>query len=609
MKKKYWLLLSTVFAIMLVLAACSGKDSETGSEKPADKEPAKTEEGAKGEGGSTAEQPTLSSEVTNEGDALTGGTLKYALVASSPFKGVFSWELYQDAYDKEIMDLMTNSLFSTGEDFFITDEGIAKLDVDADNNKVTVTIQHDVKWSDGTTLTADDLIYPYEIIGHPDYTGIRYDGDFQNIVGAEEYHAGKADTISGIKKIDDKSIEITFKKVSPAIFSGGDGLWGYAAPKHQLQDIPVADLISSDAVRKSPITLGAFKLDKLVDGESVQFVANENYWQGKPKLDKVVLQIVPPASIGEGLRTGQYDIAMSYPANQYDGVKDLTNLTVLARPELAYSYVGFKLGKYDTAAGISTTDENAKMNDVKLREAVAYAMDIEQVGERFYQGLRSRATGLIPPTFASFYDSTLEGFNYDPEKAKALLEEAGYKDVDGDGIREDKEGNKFFVNLAAMAGSDTDEAIVEYYRQNWKDVGLDVQLSTGRLIEFQSFYDKVKADDPEIDMFMAAWGTGTNPSPAGIYEKEAAFNYSRFVSDELTALLKDIDSKKSMDAAHRGKAFRAWEEYMFAQATTVPMYFRTEIIPVNKRVKHYNIDWVNEIEWHEVEVVAEDSVK
>ncbi|MEG0438102.1 MAG: oligopeptide ABC transporter substrate-binding protein [Solibacillus sp.] len=609
MKKKYWLLLSTVFAIMLVLAACSGKDSETGSEKPADKEPAKTEEGAKDEGGSTAEQPTLPSDITNEGDAISGGTLKYALVASSPFKGVFSWELYQDAYDSEIMKLMTNNLFETGKDFLITDEGIAKLDVDADNNKVTVTIQHDVKWSDGTTLTAEDLIYPYEIIGHPDYTGIRYDGDFQNIVGAEEYHAGQADTISGIKKIDDKSIEITFKKISPAIFSGGDGLWGYAAPKHQLKDIPVADLITSDAVRKTPITLGAFKLDKLVDGESVQFVANEHHWRGKPKLDKVVLQIVPPASIGEGLRTGQYDIAMSYPANQYDGVKDLKNLTVLGRPELAYSYIGFKLGKYDTAQGISIMDEKAKMNDVKLREAVAYAMDIEQVGERFYQGLRSRATGLIPPTFASFYDSTLEGFNYDPEKAKALLEEAGYKDVDGDGIREDKEGNKFFVNLAAMEGSDTDEAIVEYYRQNWKEVGLDVQLSTGRLIEFQNFYDKVKADDKEIDMFMAAWGTGTNPSPAGIYEKEAAFNYSRFVSDDLTALLKDIDSKDSMDATHRAKAFRAWEDYMFAQATTVPTYFRTEIIPVNKRVKHYNIDWENEIKWNEVEVVAEDSMK
>ncbi|MEG0381179.1 MAG: ABC transporter substrate-binding protein, partial [Kurthia sp.] len=180
MKKKYWLLLSTVFAIMLVLAACTEK--ETGSEKETEKEPVKQEETKKEEGGSpAAEQPTLASEVTNEGDALTGGTLKYALVTSSPFKGVFNWELYQDKYDSEIMKFMTNLIFDAGEDFLVTDEGIAKLDVDVDNNKATVTIQHDVKWSDGTPLTADDLIYPYEIIGHPDYTGIRYDDDFQNI--------------------------------------------------------------------------------------------------------------------------------------------------------------------------------------------------------------------------------------------------------------------------------------------------------------------------------------------------------------------------------------------------------------------------------------------
>lgn len=97
-----------------------------------------------------------------------------------------------------------------------------------------------------------------------------------------------------------------------------------------------------------------------------------------------------------------------------------------------------------------------------------------------------------------------------------------------------------------MSGSDTDEAIAEYYRQNWKEVGLNVELTTGRLIEFNSFYDKVEADDPEIDMYMAAWKTGTNPSPSGLYGEGAEFNLSRFVSAELTEMLEDIDSEKSM---------------------------------------------------------------
>ncbi|UZN00358.1 ABC transporter substrate-binding protein [Lysinibacillus sp. MHQ-1] len=155
-------------------------------------------------------------------------------------------------------------------------------------------------------------------------------------------------------------LKSNLKKVSPAIYSIGDGLWAYAEPKHQLESIPVKDLLASDAVRKNPVTLGAFKIDKVVNGESVQFVANEHYFKGKPKVDKVVLEVVPPTSIGEALRTGKYDLATSYPTNQYDSIKDLQNLALLGRPELSYSYIGFKLGKYDTTNKVNVFDEKSK---------------------------------------------------------------------------------------------------------------------------------------------------------------------------------------------------------------------------------------------------------
>ena len=599
---KKWLITVVTLTIILLLTACKSSDKEQASEaKDSNDKPAQTED-------NKVDTSTLPFEVTNEGDAVQDGTLHVGLVTDSPFKGVFSWEYYSDVYDAEIMAYATNSLFVLDEDFLITDKGIAKLDVDAANKKVLITIQGDVKWSDGTPLTADDLIYPYEIIGHPDYEGVRYDDDFKNIIGAEEYHDGKADTIAGIKKIDDKSIEIALEKVSPAIYSGGDGLWGYAAPKHQLESIAIKDLISSDAVRKNPITLGPFKFDNIVNGESVQFVANEHYYKGKPKIDKLIVQVVSTSTISEALKAGQFDIA-SFPATQYDSVKDLTNISILGRPELSYSYLGFKLGKYDQEKGENIYDENAKMNDIDLRHAIAYAMDIETVTDRFYQGLRVRANSLIPPAFKTYYDDTLKGYHYNPEKSKQLLDEAGYKDIDGDGIREDKEGNKFTIRLAAMSGSDTAEAIIEYYRQNWKDVGLDVQLTTGRLIEFNNFYDKVQADDPEIDIFIAAWSTGTNPSPAGLYSKGAAFNFSRYVSDDLTKLLNDIDSQEALDATYRAQAFRTWQEYMSDKAMVIPMLFSTSTIAVNKRVKSYNIDRENGTEIQDLELIADAPIK
>ena len=596
MKKKKWLLLSLVCVLMLALAACGGSDSKDKSKG----------EDTKKEKVDTSKLPF---EAKNDGDSIEGGTLKVGLVTDSPFQGIFNWELYEDGNDKDILDYASNSIFDTKEDFLIADTGLGQLKVDEDANKATVTIKKDVKWSDGKPFTIDDVIYPYYIIADKDYTGVRYDADFQNIVGAKEYHDGKAKEISGIKKVDDYTMEISFKKVSPAIYSGGDGLWGYAAPKHQLKDIKIKDLIKSDAVRKNPVTVGAFVIDNIVKGESVKFKANPNYFKGKPKLDSVVVEVVPSSSSAAAIKAGKYDVVKNYPANDYSAIKDASNTTILGRPELAYSYVGFKLRKYDTKEGVSVMNDTAKMNNVNLRKAVAYAMDIEQVSDVYYEGLRTRANSLIPPVFSSFYDDSLEGYKYDPKQAKKLLEEAGYKDTNNDGYVEDLEAKEFSIKLAARSGSDKDEKIIQFYIQNWKDVGLKVELSTGRLIEFNSFYDKVQADDKDIDMFMAAWGTGTNPSPVGLYGKEAQFNFSRFVSDDLTKLLSDIDSKEAMDSEYRGKAFRAWQEYMSEQATTIPMYFRTEIIPVNKRVKNYNIDYLNETELQDLELVADEPVK
>ncbi|MGG0666502.1 oligopeptide ABC transporter substrate-binding protein [Viridibacillus arvi] len=603
MKKKNWFLVTMLLALALVLAACSGdkgkdKESSSGGEKPKDEEKV-----------DTSAFPTA---VENNDEAIKGGTLQVALVNDSPFKGIFSTELYEDAYDSEIMAFASNSLFDTKEDFLLSDTGIGSIKVDTDNKKVTVKIKKDVKWSDGEPLTIEDVIYPYEIIGHKDYTGIRYDGDFKNIVGASEYHSGKAKTISGLKKIDDQTLEISFKKLSPAIYNGGDGLWGYAAPKHYLKDVAIKDLIKSDKIRKTPVTLGAFKFDKIVNGESVQFLANEYYWKGKPKIDKIVLTTVPSTQISEGLKAGKYDLATSFKSTAYDSVKDLKNLTVLGRPELAYSYIGFKLGKWDSKKGESgenVTDPNAKMGDVKLRQAFAYAMDVEQVAAEYYGGLRTRANSLIPPVFSAFYDDSLTGFKYDPEKAIKLLDEAGYKDVDGDGLREDKNGKKLEIKLAAMAGDDKDEAMMQFYLQNWKDVGLNVVLTTGRLIEFNSFYDKVKADDKDIDVYQAAWGTGTNPSPGGIYARDASFSYSRFTSPELDKLLANIDSPEAIDPEVRGKAFKDWQNYMAEQAPVFPIYYRTEIMPVNKRVKNYNKDWVNYSDINELELTADAPIK
>lgn len=608
MNKKFWALLALLLAFMLVLGACNSEGDDSSKDKEEDGE--KTEDTTE-DGNTDGEETALFPlNVENEGDVIEGGTLKVALVNDSPFQGIFSTVLYEDAYDADIMQFASNSIFETDGDFLLTNEGIAGLEVDQKNNKATVTIREGVKWSDGEPLIIEDLIQPYLIIGSPDYTGVRYDGDFQNIVGAVEFHDGKADTISGLKKVDETTLEITFNKLSPAVFSGGDGLWSSAEPSHILKDLPVAGLLESDAVRRDIVTLGAFKFDKIVPGESVQFVKNENYWKGTPKLEQVIVKTVPSTSISVALQTGEYDMtANTFSTDKYLEIKDFDNITVLGRNELYYQYLGFKLGKYDLEKSEVVMDPAAKMGDVKLRQAMGYAINVEEVSEVYYNNLRERATSLIPPVFKSFYDDTLVGYTYDEDKANALLDEAGYKDVDGDGLREDKDGKPLEIKFATMSGGDIAEDIASYYLQNWNDVGLNVTLATGRTIEFNSFYDKVQGDDPEIDMFMAAWGTGTNPSPSGLYSKTAQYNFSRYTSEKLEGILAAIDSPEAFDSEFRAGKFREWQEYMSENASVIPTQYRLELRPVNDRVKGYNIDYADQTDWNEVELLADEPAK
>ncbi len=545
-------------------------------------------------------------EVANDAEPIEGGKLDVAVIMDTQFQGLFQQEFYQDAYDDTFMFPSNESLFLNDADFKIVDGGAANLELDPEKNTATVKLRDDLKWSDGKEVTADDVIFSYEVIGHKDYTGIRYGDTFTNIKGMEAYHAGKEKTISGITKVDDKTVKIEYKEVHPGMMQAGGGVYHSALPKHAYEGIEVKDMESSDPVRKKPIVFGPYVMSNIVPGESVEYVPNEYYYGGKPKLDKIVFKAVTPAASVEALKAKQYDLALSMPTDTYPSYKELDGYQVLGRPEQSYTYIGFKLGKWDKKAERVAYNPDAKMADKALRQAMGYALDNNAVGEKFYNGLRSNATTLIPPVFGSLHDSTATGYTYDLEKANKLLDDAGYKDVDGDGLREDKKGKKLTINFASMSGGETAQPLADYYVQQWNEIGLDVKFTTGRLIDFQAFYDKLENDDPEIDVYQGAWGTGSDPSPSGLYGPNAAFNYTRFESEENTKLLKAIDSKKSFDEAERKKAFDAWQAYAIDEAFVVPTLFRNQVLPISDRVTGFT--WAYDADhnpWATIGVTAE----
>ncbi|WP_440894911.1 oligopeptide ABC transporter substrate-binding protein [Amphibacillus sp. Q70] len=567
MRKTYLkkILATLMLVMLLALAACGGGESDDDVYSIDDFEQIKT----------------------NEGEAIDGGTITFGIVADSAFEGTLNFNFYSAKPDAKIIEWFDESLLSVDENYNFTQDGAATYEVNEEEGSITLTIRDDVNWHDGEPVKAEDWAYAYEVIGHPDYDGVRYGDDFTIIEGMEAYHDGEADTISGIEVHDEKSLTITYDQFTPSLLASG--IWSYALPKHVFSEYDVADMSSSDLVREEPIGMGPFKVESIVPGESVTMVKNEDYWRGEPTLDGVDVRVVNPNVVVQSIENGEVDLVDSFPTDQYPDNEDLSNVEYLGDIDLAYTYIGFKHGTWED--GEVKPDPDAKMADVNLRRAMWHAVDNNTVGDQFYNGLRWNATTLIPPSHPDYHDETIEAPTYDPELANEILDEAGYIDVNEDGFREDPDGNELVINFASMSGGDTAEPLAQYYMQAWEEVGLNVQLLEGRLQEMNTFYDRIEADDPDIDVYQGAWGVASDVDPSGLYGRNSAFNYTRYASEENDQLLAEGVSEEAFDQEYRQDVYSEWQELMVEEIPVFPTLYRAILVPVNNRIQNYAVDF------------------
>ena len=607
-------LLALMLVLLVALAACSG-DSDDGQSEGTDSGSDSGDSAeADDEGESDSESELYSIEdfnqiKTNEGEAIDGGTLTFGLVSDTAFEGTLNWNFYSGDPDAQILDWFDEALLTWDENYVYTNDGAATYEISEDGHVFTFTIGDNVNWHDGEPVTAEDWLFAHEVIGHPDYDGPRYGSDFTNIEGMEEYHAGEADTISGIKVIDDKTLEITYIQATPSLVTGS--IWTYPLAKHIFGDMEVAEMSASPEVRENPIGFGPFKVESIVPGESVTMVKNEDYWRGEPNLDGVTVKVINPNVVVQELESGGVDTVSAFQVDQYPDNAEMSNVEYLGRIDRSYSYIGFKLGTWDKENGEVVTDPEAKMADVNLRKAMWHAVDNTTVGERFYNGLRWNATTLIPPSHPEFHDDSNAGVSYDPEAAKQLLDEAGYVDVDGDNFRENPDGEELVINFASMSGGEVAEPLAQYYIQAWEQVGLNVQLLDGRLQEFNSFYDRVGQngdDDPAVDIYSAAWGVGIDVDPRGLYGRDAIFNFSRYSSDKNDELLAAGVSEDAFELENRQKVYNEWQQFMIDEVPVFPTLYRSELVPVNNRVHNYYIGDGTNMYRYDIAVTQEEPI-
>ncbi|ANU13758.1 oligopeptide ABC transporter, periplasmic oligopeptide-binding protein OppA [Planococcus halocryophilus Or1] len=572
-----------ILSLALLLAACSGDDETTkdsGSKKDADGKQEQKDDGL-------YSIEDFSNVKTNEGEAIDGGKITFGLVSDTVFEGTLNWNFYSGAPDAEILNWFDEGLLTWDENYVYTNDGAATYEVSEDGRTFTFKIGDNVNWHDGEPVTAEDWLFAHEVIGNPEYDGPRYNSDFTNIEGMEEYNSGAADTISGIEVVDEKTLKITYIESTPSLLTGS--IWSYPLAKHIFGDMAVADISSSPEVRENPIGFGPFKVDSIVPGESVTLTKNEDYWRGEPNLDGVTIKVISSSTVVQELETGGVDLISEFPVDQFPDNADMSNVEFLGAVDRAYTYIGFKLGTWDADNNRVKPNSDAKMGDVDLRKAMWHAVDNTAVGERFYNGLRWNATTLIPPSHPEFHDDTNEGRAYDPEVAKTLLDDAGYTDTDGDGFREDPEGDPLEINFISMTGGDTAEPLAQYYVQSWEAVGLKVNLE---MLEFNTFYDRVGnggEDNPDVDVYQAAWGVGIDVDPSGLYGAEALYNFPRWENEENERLLKEGRSEEAFDLTFRQDVYDEWQQLMVDEVPVFPTLYRAVLSPVNDRVLNYSI--------------------
>lgn len=548
---------------------------------------------------------------------LPGTTFRFGIGASTPWPGMFGGAVFHTSVEEaHISDLIgtSTSLFSTTEFFQFGQDGIVNWSYDLNAGTFTMNMQYDVYWHDGVPLTLNDLVFAYEIIAHPLYDGIRLNDHILNIVGVNEYNNGEVDYISGlVLSNNNRTLTVHFHDMGPSLLYFG--IWTAPTPRHIFEHIPVQDMSASPEVRINPIGWGPFKVENIVPGEALSLVRNENYVFGAPLIESMIVERVVPELLPAALEDGRFDLA-AFPLQYYHDHQNPTNFTFLGALTGEYWYVSFRLGHWDAENGVNVSDPTRKMANVNLRRAMAYAVNDIELTEGLFHGLQFPAASNVPAHHRALIDESVPGFPFDPDRARELLDEAGFIDIDGDGFREDPNGEQLTI-MWAFPTDDNEDIIVQFYIQQWAAVGLRVELWRGRTHDRVYLWDVLDFDNDndEIDIYWGRWVPGFDPSPAGSWG-HVMWNPARYTSPEYDAIIDSLNSSEGWDPQFMQQAYSNWQWYWYNNLPYYPVTWRINLLAVNNRVTRwdtrvqYNLIPASgtspEFGWHMVGLSAEN---
>ena len=475
--------------------------------------------------------------------------------------------LASDSASGSICGLVFNGLVKYDKDLKLTGDLAEQWEISEDGLEITFYLRKGVRWHDGEPFTARDVEFTYKSLIDPDVR-TPYSGDFE--------------MVKELRVIDDYTLKVVYKEP----FSPGLSSWGMnIMPRHLLEG---KDLNNTKFARH-PVGTGPYKFNIWKTGERVELLSNHDYFEARPCIDRYIYRIIPDqATLFLELRAEGVDYASLTPLQfkrqtQTRFFKE--NFQKFNFPSFGYTYLGYNLC-------------DPRFQDLKVRQAINYAVDKEEIIRGVLLGLGRVSTGpFIPESWA--YNKKVEAMEYDPGKARMLLKEAGWQDRDGDGILE-KDGVKFSFTIITNQGNEQRRMTAEIMQRRLKEVGIEVRI---KIIEWSAFVSEF-IDKRRFDAVLLGWGLGQDPDMYDIWHssktKEGEFNFVGYSNDEVDRLL--IDGRRTFEQRERSRIYHRVHEILYEEQPYLFLYVADALPILHARFKGIEVGVAgighNFIEWH-----------
>jgi len=435
---------------------------------------------------------------------------------------------------------------------------------DADGKVWTFKLRQGVTWSDGEPFTADDVVWTYKFV----------------MSDSSNYYAGYVTFFEEVEAVDDHTVRITTSKPKANMLN----LWIPILPEHIWAKIPKKAATNTYQNKPPVVGTGPFQVVEWKKGDYVRLRRNDEYWRALPKVNEVICQTYDNAdTMVQDVKKGSLAAAWNIPIAQFDSVGQTQGVKAIKYVTKGFEELGFNCSTEPTSKG------HPVLADWKFRQALNWAIDRDKIIEIAYGGAANPGASLVQSNYFTDPDYHWEppadqSYSYDPDKAKSALDDAGYKDVDGDGVRDHK-GKPITLRLWARSESATSQRAGKLLAGWFKDVGLDIKLE---IMDDGVMSDKMYAstDDgkpaPDYDMFLWSWGGDPDPDfilSVLLTSQIMSWSDTYYSNEEYDRLY--LEQQVTMDPVERKAVIDRMQEIVYRESPYIILAYTLDLEAYN----------------------------